>query len=325
MADDYPEVSLETPLSNLGEKVLVEFGDDVAILDSRSTMDGRFRHLGLHVVGRPAQRIVDVPSQRRVGDVAATMSGLRPTRAFRLPEGGVVDTGEGAGSIILRWLLLTAVVAVVIAFLGDVDAWVRLVAVPAAIGTLVLERRLGRRWRGPQWALDTGERTVAPRELLPSSVGVPDVDAVKEEYGRLVSDIAYRIEHPALFDPHVPLTQEFTLALLRWDNTRHRLGPEEQMALGARVVSAFRAARLNAERIGMDHLPEESREQAATALSAARLAGDERATRAERSAAMGRAIRILDALALYYLPTGPEAREAIEGRGIRELPGRSPS
>ncbi|NLE99254.1 MAG: hypothetical protein GX596_14895, partial [Propionibacterium sp.] len=66
-------------------------------------------------------------------------------------------------------------------------------------------------------------------------------------------------------------------------------------------------------------------ERATTALKAARVAVDERAPEAERAAALSRTIRLLDALALYYLPTGLEAREAIHGRPIRQLPGRASS
>ena len=72
----------------------------------------------------------------------------------------------------------------------------------------------------------------------------------------------------------------------------------------------------------MDHLPAEARDRAGTALKAARLATDEAAPEPERQAALGRAVEILDQLALYYLPTGAQARRAITGSAPPQLPGR---
>lgn len=328
--DDYEEIALDTPLADLGAKFTVEFGERVALVDSRRTRNDLRRHLRLHLDGRSPTRMLDVPARRPVGEATAALAGLRPTRVRALPAGRIVGSGDGVRQ--RAWLLL-CIPGVVSGLAGaNVDglSWERFLLLLVGVTLVVLGWLLAGQRRGArQWSFVHGGTTRTLDQLrLPAAmeaVIVPDVDAVKEEYGRLVSDIVYRIENPALFDPHQPLTQEFTLALLRWDDTQALLEEQERQELATRVVAGFRAARANAERIGIEHLPAESRTQAATALKAARLAADDGAAPAERAVALERAIRILDALALYYLPTGPEARDAIEGRPIRQLPGRRAS
>ncbi|MFD0865434.1 hypothetical protein ACFQ06_06360 [Tessaracoccus lubricantis] len=55
---------------------------------------------------------------------------------------------------------------------------------------------------------------------------------------------------------------------------------------------------------------------------AGRLAVDASATASERTTALERAVAILDDLALYYLPTGAQARRAMLGGAPPQLPGR---
>nr|WP_281278438.1 (deoxy)nucleoside triphosphate pyrophosphohydrolase [Tessaracoccus massiliensis] len=97
------------------------------------------------------------------------------------------------------------------------------------------------------------------------------------------------------------------------------------LLLARRVRATFTAARANAERIGMQYLPEQYRDRAGTALKAARLATDKGAAASERETALRRAVEILDELALYFLPTGTDARKAITGRAPLALPGRRSS
>ena len=97
---------------------------------------------------------------------------------------------------------------------------------------------------------------------------------------------------------------------------------DERRALAQEVRATFAAAKANAERIGMDHLPEAARGKARTALKAAAVAADKSAPEPERETALRRAVALLDELALYYLPTGTDARKAISGRGAPQLPGR---
>ncbi|WP_040282984.1 hypothetical protein [Tessaracoccus massiliensis] len=72
----------------------------------------------------------------------------------------------------------------------------------------------------------------------------------------------------------------------------------------------FNVAQANAERLGLEHLPEGARSDARRAGKAARLAAGA-TTPGERQASLAQVKRILDSLALYYLPTLVE-RLAIE-------------
>lgn len=147
------------------------------------------------------------------------------------------------------------------------------------------------------------------------------VDDVKEEYGRLLSDIVYRIESPALFDPACEATRRFTEALLTWDSRPVELEGSEVGTLAAAVQVQFATARAHAESVGMDYLPEEAREPATRALNAAKLARSG-STDGERKAALNRAAEILRSLAIYYLPNPREAERMIAGHRILALPGR---
>ena len=160
---------------------------------------------------------------------------------------------------------------------------------------------------------------------LDVETAIRQVEAVKEEYGQLLTDLAYRIEHPALFDAASPATERLTLALFEWDTTVTGLDDAARVELARTVVASFEEARDHAERVGMAHLPEDSRELATRALKAARVAQDPGAGRAEREAARRVAIDLLAGLALYYLPTPDEARVALGGRRLRQLPGRRAS
>jgi hypothetical protein len=148
------------------------------------------------------------------------------------------------------------------------------------------------------------------------------VARVKEEYGALLSDICYRIENPALFDPADAAAKRLARALIRWDDNQGRLDPSELSVAAAEVRVAFDAARTHAETVGMAYLPEAARPKAETALKAARLAQSTKAP-AERAAALRQVSAILDGLALYYLPNPAEATLMIEGRPALALPGRA--
>ena len=147
------------------------------------------------------------------------------------------------------------------------------------------------------------------------------VDEIKEHYGALLSDIVFRIEAPALFDPANEATRRFTSALLAWDSRTQDLSGAEVSTLAAQVRVHFDAARSNAEALGIGYLPAEAQEPAGRALKAARLA-KEGSTEGERTSAMKQVAAILDTLAIYYLPNPTEAQRMIEGRRLLELPGR---
>ncbi|WP_297739583.1 hypothetical protein [uncultured Tessaracoccus sp.] len=151
---------------------------------------------------------------------------------------------------------------------------------------------------------------------------VGKVNALKADYGRLASDVITRIEYPALFDATLPETRRFTELMVRWDAEHTRLSNPERATLAGELAVAFEAVKAHAEAVGMQHYPDDARGPADTALKAMRLAQDSRATRAERQAALERAVAILESLALHYLPTVREAKELVAGRPLRALPGR---
>lgn len=136
------------------------------------------------------------------------------------------------------------------------------------------------------------------------------VAAIKEEFGSLSTDIVHRIENSALFDNSVPATERFQAALIAWNSYEGEdLARLEDLA-GA-VEITFSVAHDHAATMGLEHLPETARAQARRASNAARLA-EGATTEGERTASLHQVARILDALALYYLPTiDPETR-AIE-------------
>ena len=112
--------------------------------------------------------------------------------------------------------------------------------------------------------------------------------------------------------------------MFRWDSSAARLEPQELVELATTIRGTFLAAKHHAERVGMNHLPKAARPAAKRALHAVRRARDPQAPAAERQAALRAAVEILDDLALYYLPSPGEARDALGGRRLKQLPGRRP-
>lgn len=136
------------------------------------------------------------------------------------------------------------------------------------------------------------------------------VEQIKADYGRLSTDIIYRIENSALFDSSDPTTAQFQTALITFDGDDGTdLARLEELA--GEVEVRFAVAQDHAETLGLHHLPRENRDTARRASNAARLA--ERATTdGERVASMRQVARILDSLALYYLPRVNPETLAIE-------------
>lgn len=136
-------------------------------------------------------------------------------------------------------------------------------------------------------------------------------EAVKADYGELLGDVIYRIEQSALFDPAVPTTREFQLLLLRWDDESPHLKGHDLESLARELELAFATAKRNADKLGLDHLPATARPDAERAVGSLRLAA-RTSSKAERRAALAAASRLLDTLALYYLPTPDEAPELVD-------------
>lgn len=318
------EIPLTKPLEQAPRRLLVETERGNIFFEYRSGT-GRTLLVAYLPDGRKRETW-GYPRTQTVRQAVAAAASLRPLRAFAL-EHGIIVGKPNHGRLVLN--LLPLILGGVMAFVGPIAAslgfW-RFLIMGVGVAMLVIGIDAWKKGNYTKtWMISHGthEPGLAAHQFqLPAPAQDVDIDDVKAEYGRLLSDVVYRIECPALFDPHEPTSKAFTLALLQWDNNEGMLSTDDRLALATKVRSTFNAARANAERIGMTHIPAESREKAATALKAARLAADQSATDAERAAALNRAVAILDDLALYFLPSGSEARKAITGRTLLQLPGR---
>ncbi len=146
------------------------------------------------------------------------------------------------------------------------------------------------------------------------STAIVRVAAVKAEYGALRSDIVYRIENSALFDDASPVTREFQLALMRWADVEAAGDAPTLQRVASEVELSFRTAKSNAETLGLAHLPTTARTNAERALKAAHLA-ERAASESEREAALAHVARLLDSIALYYLPSPAEVPKLGGPRG----------
>lgn len=340
------EISLGTPLAQLDEPTLVELDACRAIvLPPHAPRPTRRKPRkawtasphGYGIIYQWEHGVTDLgwaAGDRSISDVVEAHRGVRVRRAFALPPGQaiigvppayararrVLVWGGGLAAAVAAfvgythyraigapWGMHIATFALVVALLGI--AFLMLVLFPSSMPGYECQ---GRRLTLGEIALPRGSGEVAQRQ----------VDDIKERYGQLLSDLAYRIEYPALFDAACPLTEELTMALFEWDSTAACVDSIARDQLASRIVSAFEQAKEHAERVGLSHLPEEYRDTATRALGAVRLAQDSTATAAERESGLRTAVRLLDAIALYYLPTPGQVRDAIAGRRIRCLPGR---
>ncbi|RRD48518.1 hypothetical protein [Arachnia propionica] len=328
MRPEVVEIPASTPMKRLGRHTLVVFQDRSVVL-RREGSD--FRCFSSDE-GEP-ELLPPVRKGRRVGDVICLAELQHPLRFASLPDGEVVHEALGplhnlrrhSVPSLLRGAALTLLVVGLVVFVthSAFGPWgVTLVSLPMTLilGGMVLELFIGK-----TFMFRTGGRNWAFTDLLVDEsrgeIALRQVQGVKEEYGRLLTDLPYRVENPALFDASCPTTEALTLALFEWDSTWARLDDDALVALSSRVVGAFHAARHHAERVGMDHLPPGAREDARRAVGALRLAAAA-SSAGERTAALKQAIDLLDDLALHYLPTGAETREVLNGRQVLQLPGR---
>ncbi|MDO5066026.1 MAG: hypothetical protein Q4D96_01935 [Propionibacteriaceae bacterium] len=328
MAPDVTEIPLNTPLGRLGAHTLIAFEDRCGVL----RRDGR--RFALHLLGdNKAVAVSGKPERRGVGDVVMVAAQLQPLRAFRLPEGNLVRAWLRPRDYLRHQLSGLVVLLVTGLFCAAMFTSREILVITGGLGILLsfplagmFLVGLGMVFQRCGWVFVIDDQWWALADLAvgpdPVEVATRQVDEVKEEYGRLLSDLPYRIQYPALFDAGHPATEELTLALFQWDSEQARLDRAEREALASRVTRAFHTARRHAERVKLGHLPEASRVEAGRALKAARIAVDPAASRTERAAALEAAVQILEGLALYQLPSIAEARDAVEGRRLKQLPGR---
>lgn len=281
------------------DNVTVDF-QDTAVRDELGPLAGR----------------TTVPRHTTISDFALASAQINVQRA------GTVPKIAGLAAPLPAWsLVLMIAIGVTLAVAGSIVGVPQL-ALPGTV--LVLSALATHRmqandssWRQSPRVLDQG------RDILPSRIaellGTPAptgptpaerVSLVKDEWVALQSDIVYRIENSALFDPAVAQTQDFQLALMSWDASS-----PDASRLADEVEDAFAAARSHAERLGFNHLPETARDSARRAgrAAATALSSDHEG---ERRAAAARAAEILSSLALYYLPViDPDAPALV---GVRK-------
>ena len=301
----------ETQLGELTSPVVIEFEDtSLRVL----TIRGRHGEMVKLLMSRAGAtpEFLEAPSRLELGDLVVAQLTSRPVRAFALPEGAVAG-------------MIFASLAVFGLGAGIWQTWQGLLAALLFVAVVAGAVPLLARWPALRQVYATGEGNYALDTLLDdrpaARSAVALVDGIKEEYGRLLTDLAYRIETPALFDPADELTRRLTTALIRWDTTHETLDGSELGTLAAEVRVAFEAAKEHAEAVGLRHLPEEAREPAGRALKAARVAAGTDSP-GEREAALEQVTGILDSLALYYLPRPGQVRRMLEGRALLALPGR---
>ena len=329
MAPEVVEIPLSTPLKRLDGHVLLELEDRYVVLQRQGrylSWDGAGHHY--------REGFKDFSPERSLGELAGLALRQEPRRAFILPRGRVVSVPAWFGGrrwiwplvillattamVVVLILLLSSPVTGVVGVLGVValmllaTGFLGVVASTLFSGTRVMYWTAWRRWEFAELAAIAGQDDLATRQ----------VTAVKEEYGRLLTDLMYRIQNPALFDATCPTTEPFQLALVEWDGTAEHLGTAGRSALASRVVATFRHARHHAEQVGMGHLPRPARRAAKRAVKALRVATNRHATETERVTALERAVALLDGLVLHHLPTGAEIRQAVGTQHRRELPGR---
>lgn len=175
------------------------------------------------------------------------------------------------------------------------------------------------RWRGilaPRVIEGSGKITLAEAVnrlspmVDPRAAAVQGVAEIRALYGRMLADIAYRIENSALFDSAVPTTRQFETALALFSDVSAGTTNEEVRRRSAMVDIAFRTARAHAETVGFGHLPATAHNSARRAAGAARLARSS-TSEAERNAAQVRVASILRSLSLTCLPDPASLPRAI--------------
>lgn len=322
-------IDFSVPMRSVERPVAVEFLDGaIGVLDV--TDDGRAR---IVVSDHVDPLIAGFHPDAELGDVVTLLARRASSRAFLLPPGTVVDDFS-LGRIATRvGLGLVGVLGIVFSLAAQSEAistmpQFRLLTFAALAGFILVllaiaHPRLRGGTNGKAFHPHGGPR-IPFSQLLSTRPQIARaetiVERVKNQYGKLVSDVCYRVEYPALFDVAVPQTAEFTRALIAWDDLKD-LSASEVSELAARIRITFEQAKQHAEHIGMAHLGD-ARPQAETALKALRIATSRSGSKAERAAALKKAQAILESLMLYYLPSPGEAEALSGGKIPKALPGR---
>ena len=325
---DLTPIRFETPVGDLTRAVVVETEDGEVTIIEPTLRRGDCVTLRFSAQSAADPRFVsEVATSMELGELTLTNLPSRPVRAFALPPGAMQTRRLLRQMGMVSVAALGALGLITFVLISSLPAPAKAFLVVALLATAGLAPVVSARLRPPtRHSYLTGGRAYPLDRVLDGTPAAQAAAAlvarVKEEYGALLSDICYRIENPALFDPADAAAKRLARALIRWDDNQGRLDPSELSVAAAEVRVAFDAARAHAETVGMAYLPEAARPKAETALKAARLAQSTKAP-AERAAALRQVSAILDGLALYYLPNPAEATLMIEGRPALALPGRA--
>ena len=325
----WQSVALDTPVEDLVDVPLL-----ILPTDHTSAVVATIGHY--NEGSRPVRSVkasdLDSPPVQRdlsggtLADVVRLVSRGTGHEAIALPP---VDWAGRAEGLRLQWpvTILVGVIVVVLLVLPGLPVLagsaIPIAAAAAAITWSLLRRRRPTRIRtAGDLRLDSsnlvdyaiarrlGERPEALTDDQRRGRITARMDAVRAEYARLSADIVYRIEASALFDPASTPTKSFEVALVRADTEAGSLTLDDLDELATELKIAFSVARDHAGTVGIGHLPATEREDARRASKAARLAS-RAATEGEREAALARVVRILDALALHYLPAPDTARRQL--------------
>ncbi|MDO5083644.1 MAG: hypothetical protein Q4D89_09595 [Arachnia propionica] len=256
-------------------------------------------------------RLKDLSGDVTLAEYAEQAAPLRNPRFMLLP-GVVVPRRTEAwhlASLLVALAVLGATVWLRDGWVFTVGFLVALLGVPLVAVVLTPPRVPGQEKLGVTasnihaYALAV-ERGELWRGALPAGAPVrpgTQVERIRQEYAELRSDLLYRLENPALFDPAVPTTAAFETALVEFADS-----PTSQAADVVEI--RFQVARQHAERTGLRHVVPAQRGEVARAVKIARLAQDA-SSPGERAAALAQLQRVLESLALYYLPSRADLPE----------------
>ncbi|MFT3889126.1 MAG: hypothetical protein QM713_13310 [Arachnia sp.] len=324
---DLSPVRFETPIGTLAGPVVVETEDGATTVLEFLGPDGGGSKVRISAQSASDPTYVHAVSPAlELGELAIRHLSGRPVRAFALPPGSMQARHQLRVLAVASAISLAALALITVVLLSGLPAAAKSFVTTALVALAILAPLVPAKIRpAVRHVYRTGGASYPLNRLLDgrpaAQAAAALVAAVKEEYGALLSDICYRIENPAMFDPADDAARRLTTALIRWDEGQGRLDSSELSVAAAEVRVAFDAAKAHAEAVGMAYLPEHARPRAETALKAARLARSTTAP-AERAAALKQVSAILGDLALYYLPSPAEASLMIEGRPVLALPGR---
>lgn len=330
----------ETQLSELTATSLLVTRQDYsrAVVCTVSPSDGRFT-LRWAVLPDLQQDHVWQTDAGRFHDRSSALGMGRAYDVVAIPPVQWRTGGRGVRARVPVTVLLSLVTAIALLTLGGVQG--AALAIPAAAGVALLAWLVLREPR-PTRILTAGGLTLDGTNLVDYSIArqIGDrpelltdeqrradirvrVDDILAEYGRLATDIVFRIENSALFDAAVPATEAFQVAMVRYEAQVEELDLDALDELATELEISYSMALDHAETVGLGHLPSTARSDGRRAAKAARLAANA-GSDAERDAAMEQVVRILRSLALYYLPEPDGVRNQLTGSSSPTTPSPEP-